>query len=96
MGKRCLADDTPTEGKGACVLVVRPPRRGVANACAGHHPPLLVGGDGTLEFGECEGLAQILAGAILHGLGEDVFIAQVDFGDQVMWLVLRHAPLEKL
>jgi DNA helicase-2/ATP-dependent DNA helicase PcrA len=22
--------------------------------------------------------------------------AQVDFGDQVMWIVLRHAPLEKL
>jgi DNA helicase-2/ATP-dependent DNA helicase PcrA len=22
--------------------------------------------------------------------------AQVDFGDQVMWIVLRHAPIEKL
>ena len=22
--------------------------------------------------------------------------AQVDFGDQVMWLVLRHAPIEKI
>jgi len=22
--------------------------------------------------------------------------AQVDFGDQVMWLVLRHAPIDKL
>jgi DNA helicase-2/ATP-dependent DNA helicase PcrA len=22
--------------------------------------------------------------------------AQIDFGDQVMWLVLRHAPIEKL
>jgi DNA helicase-2/ATP-dependent DNA helicase PcrA len=22
--------------------------------------------------------------------------AKVDFGDQVMWIVLRHAPIEKL
>ena len=22
--------------------------------------------------------------------------AQVDFGDQVMWIVLRHAPIEKI
>jgi len=22
--------------------------------------------------------------------------AQIDFGDQVMWIVLRHAPIEKL
>ena len=28
-----------------------------------------------------------------HGPGAR---AQIDFGDQVMWLVLRHAPLEKL
>jgi DNA helicase II / ATP-dependent DNA helicase PcrA len=39
-----------------------------------------------------------------YGLGRVVAVdghgpgtrAQVDFGDQVMWLVLRHAPLEKL
>ncbi|HEV8277412.1 MAG TPA: hypothetical protein VGQ26_17200, partial [Streptosporangiaceae bacterium] len=28
-----------------------------------------------------------------HGPGARV---QIDFGDQVMWLVLRHAPIEKL
>jgi DNA helicase-2/ATP-dependent DNA helicase PcrA len=22
--------------------------------------------------------------------------AQIDFGDQVMWIVLRHAPIEKI
>jgi DNA helicase-2/ATP-dependent DNA helicase PcrA len=39
-----------------------------------------------------------------YGLGRVVTVegngagarAQIDFGDQVMWLVLRHAPLEKL
>ena len=39
-----------------------------------------------------------------YGLGRVVAVeghgpgarAQIDFGDQVMWLVLRHAPLEKL
>jgi ATP-dependent DNA helicase UvrD/PcrA len=39
-----------------------------------------------------------------HGLGRVVAVqgagpraqAQIDFGDQVMWIVLRHAPIEKL
>jgi DNA helicase-2/ATP-dependent DNA helicase PcrA len=39
-----------------------------------------------------------------HGLGRVLAVeghgaraqAQVDFGDHVMWLVLRHAPIEKI
>jgi DNA helicase-2/ATP-dependent DNA helicase PcrA len=39
-----------------------------------------------------------------HGLGRVLAVegngpraqAQIDFGDQVMWLVLRHAPIEKI
>jgi DNA helicase-2/ATP-dependent DNA helicase PcrA len=39
-----------------------------------------------------------------HGMGRVLAVegygaraqAQIDFGDQVMWLVLRHAPIEKL
>ena len=39
-----------------------------------------------------------------YGLGRVVTVegqgpgarAQVDFGDQVMWLILRHAPIEKI
>jgi DNA helicase-2/ATP-dependent DNA helicase PcrA len=38
------------------------------------------------------GLGQVLA---VQGRG-DRAQAQIDFGDQVMWLVLRHAPIEKL
>jgi DNA helicase-2/ATP-dependent DNA helicase PcrA len=38
------------------------------------------------------GLGRVLA-VEGHGSGAR---AQIDFGDQVMWLVLRHAPLDKL
>jgi DNA helicase-2/ATP-dependent DNA helicase PcrA len=38
------------------------------------------------------GLGRVLA---VQGQG-DRAQAQIDFGDQVMWLVLRHAPIEKL
>jgi len=38
------------------------------------------------------GLGRVLA---VEGQGPGAR-AQIDFGDQVMWLVLRHAPLEKL
>jgi DNA helicase-2/ATP-dependent DNA helicase PcrA len=38
------------------------------------------------------GLGRVLA---VQGRG-DRAQAQIDFGDQVMWLVLRHAPIEKL
>jgi DNA helicase II / ATP-dependent DNA helicase PcrA len=39
-----------------------------------------------------------------HGMGRVLAVegygaraqAQIDFGDQVMWLVLRHAPIEKI
>ena len=39
-----------------------------------------------------------------YGLGRVVAVqghgpraqAQIDFGDQVLWIVLRHAPIEKL
>ena len=38
------------------------------------------------------GLGRVVA---VQGVGARAQ-AQVDFGDQVMWLVLRHAPIEKL
>ncbi|MFD0823789.1 hypothetical protein ACFQ0D_36935, partial [Micromonospora zhanjiangensis] len=38
------------------------------------------------------GLGRVLA-VEGHGPGAR---AQIDFGDQTMWLVLRHAPIEKL
>jgi DNA helicase-2/ATP-dependent DNA helicase PcrA len=38
------------------------------------------------------GLGRVLA---VQGAGARAQV-QVDFGDQVLWLVLRHAPLEKL
>jgi DNA helicase-2/ATP-dependent DNA helicase PcrA len=35
-----------------------------------------------------------------HGVGRVLAVegskAQIDFGDQTMWIVLRHAPIEKL
>jgi len=38
------------------------------------------------------GLGRVL---VVQGVGARAQ-AQIDFGDQVMWLVLRHAPIEKL
>jgi DNA helicase-2/ATP-dependent DNA helicase PcrA len=38
------------------------------------------------------GLGRVLA---VEGVGARAQ-AQVDFGDQTLWLVLRHAPIEKL
>ncbi|MBC9007100.1 hypothetical protein, partial [Micromonospora aurantiaca (nom. illeg.)] len=38
------------------------------------------------------GLGRVLA---VEGAGPGAR-AQIDFGDQTMWLVLRHAPIDKL
>jgi DNA helicase-2/ATP-dependent DNA helicase PcrA len=53
-------------------------------------PPKVVAGDRVNH--QRYGLGRVVT---VEGLGPGAR-AQIDFGDQVMWLVLRHAPLEKL
>ena len=52
--------------------------------------PTLVAGDRVNH--QRWGLGRVVA---VQGAGVRAQ-AQIDFGDQVMWIVLRHAPIEKM
>jgi DNA helicase-2/ATP-dependent DNA helicase PcrA len=52
--------------------------------------PALVAGDRVTH--QRYGMGRVLA-VEGHGVRAQ---AQIDFGDQVMWIVLRHAPIDKI
>src|SRR6185369_15197397 len=81
---------TPKATQLASRLGLDPSKLATASELARSDAPSLAVGDRVNH--QRHGLGRVLA---VEGHGARAQ-AQVDFGDQVMWIVLRHAPLEKI
>jgi DNA helicase-2/ATP-dependent DNA helicase PcrA len=81
---------TPKATQLASRLGLDPSKLATASELARANAPSLAVGDRVNH--QRHGLGRVLA---VEGQGPRAQ-AQVDFGDQVMWIVLRHAPIEKI
>ncbi|HEY7174034.1 MAG TPA: 3'-5' exonuclease, partial [Micromonosporaceae bacterium] len=85
-----FVDGTPKAAEIAARLGIPAGNLATASDLAKPNVPTLVPGDRVNH--QRWGLGHVIA---VQGAGVRAQ-AQIDFGDQVMWIVLRHAPIEKV
>jgi DNA helicase-2/ATP-dependent DNA helicase PcrA len=89
-GESRFVGNTPRAAQLASKLGLDPSRLTTASEMARADVPTLAAGDRVNH--QRGGLGRVVA-VEGHGVRAQ---AQIDFGDQVMWIVLRHAPIEKI